>query len=113
MSTGEDNFFSPAVLDRLIEKLKFKGDADLARFLGVPRQTVYSWRERGSVDLKIITTRCKDMDFNWLLKGSEARSAPESSRGSISVDDALHALYRHGHSVHLEPLGGGGPTPTT
>ncbi len=94
MSTGEDNYFSPAVLDRLIEKLKFRGDSELARYLDVPRQTVYSWRERGVVDLKIITTRCKDMDFNWLLKGSLAEGPPKAEH--IPLPLAIEAIHQAG-----------------
>lgn len=60
-----------SVLDRIKQHYSLKGNADLARFLGVAPNTITNWYSRSSFDLDMIYTKCVDIDFNWLLTGDE------------------------------------------
>lgn len=58
-----------AVLDRIKQRYKLKGNADLARFLGVSPNTITNWYSRKSFDIDAIYTNCVDCNFQWLLTG--------------------------------------------
>lgn len=58
-----------AVLDRIKEHFSLKGNADLARFLGVAPNTITNWYSRGTFDIDAIYTKCEDIDLSWLLTG--------------------------------------------
>ena len=59
----------PLVLDRIKEYYKLKGNAELARFLGVAPNTITNWYGRKTFDIDVIYTKCVDIDMNWLLTG--------------------------------------------
>lgn len=58
-----------AVLNRIKEHYGLKGNADLARFLGVAPNTITNWYGRSTFDIDAIYTKCVDVDLNWLLTG--------------------------------------------
>ena len=58
-----------AVLDRIKQFYRLKGNADLARFLGVAPNTITNWYSRSTFDLDVLYTKCVEVDFNWLLSG--------------------------------------------
>lgn len=59
-----------AVLDRIKQFYKLKGNADLARFLEVAPNTITNWYSRKSFDIDSIYTKCVDVNFQWLLTGN-------------------------------------------
>ena len=59
----------PSVLDRIKSFYGLKGNADLARFLGVAPNTITNWYGRKTFDIDIIYTKCVDVNINWLLTG--------------------------------------------
>lgn len=63
------------ILDRIKEHYSLKGNADLARFLGVAPNTITNWYNRETFDLDVIFTKCEDIDLNWLLAG-ESKASP-------------------------------------
>lgn len=60
-----------AVLDRVKQFYNLKGNADLARFLGVSPNTVTNWYSRKSLDIDAIYTNCVECNFHWLLTGED------------------------------------------
>ena len=58
-----------AVLDRIKEFYSLKGNADLARFLGVAPNTVTNWYNRKTFDIDAIFTKCVDINLTWLFLG--------------------------------------------
>lgn len=70
----------PLVLDRIKEYYKLKGNAELARFLGVAPNTITNWYGRKTFDIDVIYTKCVDMDMNWLLTGEGNMLSSESEK---------------------------------
>lgn len=75
----------PLVLDRIKEYYKLKGNAELARFLGVAPNTITNWYGRKTFDIDVIYTKCVDMDMNWLLTGEGNMLRAESKEENIPV----------------------------
>ena len=75
----------PLVLDRIKEYYKLKGNAELARFLGVAPNTITNWYGRKTFDIDVIYTKCVDMDMNWLLTGEGNMLRTESKEEHIPV----------------------------
>lgn len=73
-----------AVLSRLMELLEVANDSELARALGVNRQTLASWRKRDSVPYSICVnfSEEKNISLDWLLTG----------RGAMHVNTATESL---------------------
>lgn len=70
----------PLVLDRIKEYYKLKGNAELARFLGVAPNTITNWYGRKTFDIDVIYTKCVDIDMNWLLTGEGNMLRTESGK---------------------------------
>ncbi len=70
----------PLVLDRIKEYYKLKGNAELARFLGVAPNTITNWYGRKTFDIDVIYTKCVDIDMNWLLTGEGNMLRTESEK---------------------------------
>lgn len=70
----------PLVLDRIKEYYKLKGNAELARFLGVAPNTITNWYGRKTFDIDVIYTKCVDIDMNWLLTGEGNMIREESNK---------------------------------
>lgn len=70
----------PLVLDRIKEYYKLKGNAELARFLGVAPNTITNWYGRKTFDIDVIYTKCVDIDMNWLLTGKGNMLSSESEK---------------------------------
>lgn len=70
----------PLVLDRIKEYYKLKGNAELARFLGVAPNTITNWYGRKTFDIDVIYTKCVDIDMNWLLTGEGNMLSSESEK---------------------------------
>lgn len=70
----------PLVLDRIKEYYKLKGNAELARFLGVAPNTITNWYGRKTFDIDVIYTKCVGIDMNWLLTGEGNMIREESNK---------------------------------
>ena len=75
------NINTSEVLNRLKNKLGIKSDTELSNYLGVTQSLISAWKNRNSIDIDLIITKCKDVDLNWLLLGIE--------RGSLCNEDVL------------------------
>lgn len=87
-----------AVLDRIKHFYGLKGNAELARLLGVAPNTITNWYSRGTFDIDVIYTNCVDIDFNWLFSGSKIISTKENFTLSQDIKEdntgAVAAYYR-------------------
>lgn len=76
----------PLVLDRIKEYYKLKGNAELARFLGVAPNTITNWYGRKTFDIDVIYTKCVGVDMNWLLTGEGNMTYEVSKEENTSVE---------------------------
>ncbi|EAS1877712.1 bacteriophage CI repressor [Salmonella enterica] len=81
-----------AVLARLMEVFKVNNDTELAKALGVNRQTLASWRRRESVpySLCIIIAEQYGVSLDWLLSGREGVKG--LSRPSCDCNSCLQSI---------------------
>lgn len=70
----------PSVLDRIKSFYGLKGNADLARFLGVAPNTITNWYGRKTFDIDVIYTKCVNININWLLTGEGNMYRAESEK---------------------------------
>ncbi|EEI5905242.1 bacteriophage CI repressor [Salmonella enterica] len=81
------------VLNRLMIVFKANNDSELARSLGVNRQTLASWRKRESIpySLCINIAEQHDVSLDWLLSGigEESREIPVSSHDCTSCHQIM------------------------
>lgn len=90
-----------AVLERLMTVFSVASDSELARKLGVNRQTLGSWRSRQSIPyaLCVNLSETEGVSLDWLLAGEGAMmkgDAASTSEG-IGIDhqeNAILALFR-------------------
>lgn len=96
-----------AVLDRVKQFYNLKGNADLARFLGVSPNTVTNWYSRKSLDIDAIYTNCVGCNFHWLLTGEysmlrDSKNPEESKLGvtpnatpiSPAEESIIYKMYK-------------------
>jgi hypothetical protein len=57
------------ILNKIKEYYSLNGDAEFARFLGIPPTTLSSWRSRGNINYDLLYSKCVDIDANFLLSG--------------------------------------------
>ena len=70
----------PSVLDRIKSFYGLKGNADLARFLGVAPNTITNWYGRKTFDIDVIYTKCVNININGLLTGEGNMYRAESEK---------------------------------
>ncbi len=93
---SSDNFKSDKkILQRVKEAYGFHTDLALAEFLGVSQPTVANWKKRDSIDLKLIITKCEELNQNWLLNGEGPVFKKELS---LLNEDQLEYQYRSTYS---------------
>jgi len=82
-----------AVLERLGKALEAKTDSDLARLLDVNRQTLGSWRTRGSVPyaLCVKVAEEKGLSLDWLLTG-RGRMHPDAPSEAEELNPRQRAV---------------------
>ncbi|WP_260524273.1 helix-turn-helix domain containing protein [Serratia sp. PL7] len=83
-----------AVLSRLAGLLNTENDSDLARMLGINRQTLASWRKRDSVPYSFCINFAEErgLSIDWLLTGRgqtivEPSSTTPSTESNYSQSD--------------------------
>lgn len=86
-----------AVLDRIKEHYSLKGNADLARFLGVAPNTITNWYGRSTFDIDVVYTKCEGVSFDWLFTGRSERIPKDQS--SIPApqpadESLLYTMYK-------------------
>jgi|GEM_PF-1471988 len=61
------------ILERLKQVTGIKKDIELAKFLGLSRSTISTWKTRQTIDYNLLFMKCKqynkDINLDWLLTG--------------------------------------------
>jgi hypothetical protein len=57
------------ILDRVKFQLSIKTDLDLSKYLGVHKATVSGWRQKNTLDWKLLLSKIESLDYNIILKG--------------------------------------------
>ncbi len=57
------------ILDRIIFHFHLRSNNELAEKLGVTPQTISNWRQRNSIDIKLITEKLPEISLDWLFYG--------------------------------------------
>ena len=94
-----------SVLDRIKQHYELKGNADLARFLGIAPNTITNWYNRETFDIDRIYTNCVDVDIDWLLTGKDKGEITQNATDSdpkaaiqqpeIPIDSSIfYMLYK-------------------
>ncbi len=96
------NLDKPAVLDRIKEHYSLRGNADLARFLGVAPNTITNWYNRLTFDIDAIYTKCEGIDFNWLLTGITSCSQKEKEE----ILPEINYKYKGAPYYNVDFIGG-------
>ena len=91
------------ILDRVKIAYGIKTDAGLARFLEISVSTPSNWRSRDSLDFKLIFTKCRDLNFNWLIKGEgEPRIEEKNEQPVLAEAPGIYPI--NGSRVDNEDL---------
>lgn len=72
------------ILDRFKLANNISSNADLARFLSLKPSTVSNWYTRGSIDYDLIFSKCKRINFDWLITGEWQMTIEESNSSIIN-----------------------------
>lgn len=94
-----------AVLDRIKEHYSLKGNADLARFLGVAPNTITNWYSRSTFDIDAIYTKCEGISFDWLFTGRGEMVLKDQSSLPVSQpanDPLLYTMYKEEKAENKE-----------
>lgn len=75
---------SRLILNRVMQAFSLKTDTDLSNFLGITPQNVYNWRQRNSVDWRVLYTKCVNISMDWLMSG-EGSMLKSVEKGSNNV----------------------------
>lgn len=67
------------ILDRIKELINIKTDLELAKYLGISQNTIYSWKSRDSVDVWVIFQRLPKLDWNYIFYGEGFNSMIEEN----------------------------------
>jgi hypothetical protein len=100
MSSEGENSFTGQILARLAKEYGFASDAALGERLGVTRQTISAWRNRDSLDYRLLLEKFPDADLNWLFLGR--RPAERSGAEQITFELAMEYLTMLGYEVSVK-----------
>lgn len=95
-----------SVLDRIKSFYKLKGNADLARFLGVAPNTITNWYGRKTFDLDVIYTKCVNINFNWLLTGEGEMLRSEQKKAEMPDTPRINQDYSGAPYYNVDFIGG-------
>ena len=95
-----------SVLDRIKSFYKLKGNADLARFLGVAPNTITNWYGRKTFDLDVIYTKCVNINFNWLLTGEGEMLRSEQKKAEMPETPRINQDYSGAPYYNVDFIGG-------
>lgn len=81
------------ILTQIRNRYGFKTDKDFAEFLGVGQNVISNWRGRNTYNIKLITSKCEDVNGDYLLTG----------KGFLFKDDEINTGIKHENEMkHYE-----------
>ncbi len=93
-----------SIIEKLKKHLNIEKDIDLANFLGVKQSTLATWKRRGTPNLKLILSKCNDIDFNKLLKDEYSgvnmhqKQAVEEQKRCINEAEIVEIMSKGGNT---------------
>lgn len=57
------------IIHRIQDFYELTNKGDVARFLGITPQTLSNWIARDSIDYELIFTKCKELNYEYILTG--------------------------------------------
>jgi hypothetical protein len=80
-------------LDRVKQRHELSNDAGLAEFLGVPLNTLRTWIKRNAPDWVVLFEKCRDMNYDYLVRGTGEVLREDGGSLSTSHCDELEKKY--------------------
>ena len=78
------------LIQRIKQAYHLETDAEVADFLDIKPSTLSMQKNRGSLDLKRIISKCDDLNKNWLLEGKGPMRKDQLNNGqSITIYSSL------------------------
>lgn len=93
---AERGVTAPAVLDRLLEVLELKRDADLASYLQVSKATISTWRSRNKIPYDVILMIYieKKIDIIYCLTGEKIDGVYPGYHAGLQLATMVEELNR-------------------
>ncbi len=73
---------SSMIISELMKYYGFTTDVRFAEFLGIKPQTLSAWKTRNTLDYELISTKCVEINMNWIFTG----------QGNMTKDEPLTKL---------------------
>ena len=93
------------IIERAKKALHIKTDSKLAEFLGVSRGTVSNWQARNSIDLQLLLSKMRHVDYNWLLLGTSKEEETLEVQTDNCDDEDVQLLHHPKTPEVLEQRG--------
>lgn len=79
---------SESVINRMREAISARNDGQVGEFLGSSKQTVYNWKNRGSIPIEYCVkfAAMTGRSLDWLIFGKDEQSAAGEAQGSYLID---------------------------
>lgn len=98
------------IINKIIEYYKFDSNAAFARFLGIKPQVLSNWKARNTFDIELLSSKCLDINPDWLLQGKGAikrsvleKEKPNVKNEHISVSKNQTPIFKLDYSLDLVP----------
>jgi transcriptional regulator with XRE-family HTH domain len=76
------------ILNKIKKANNLSTDTELAKFLGISKNTLSNWRGRDTLDWELVLSKCDILDLNWLIKDE--------------IDEVIRLDERKNNSVEKE-----------
>lgn len=94
-----NTFSSLEVIERLRTAFSAHTDTELATALGVSKATLSNWKSRNSLDLKLVFSKCKHLNLDWVFAG---RGSMNFSETSITSEGAVYTTCMPNSAPYYE-----------
>lgn len=78
MSIIKDKSF---IINELKKHYNFKSDKSFADFLGISPQGLNTWKNRNTLDIELLYSKCVGVNANWLLTGNGEMFLDKENKG--------------------------------
>jgi len=75
------------ILNEIKKYYNIDSDAEFARYLGIKPQTLNSWRVRNTLDYDLVSSKCVDINMDWIIRGTGNMITPSQKKNSSQVQE--------------------------